>query len=55
MLSLKKPLALVTLTDLQDYADFLLGEHPEASTRARMLATLNEGWRAMSPHSVRPY
>ena len=35
-----QPLHLVTLTDLQDYADWLLGEHSEVSTRSRMLATV---------------
>ena len=35
-----KPLSEVTLTDLQDYADWLRREHPTVSTQARMLATV---------------
>ena len=36
----QKPLDQVTLTDLQDYADWLRREHPTVSTQARMLATV---------------
>ena len=35
-----KPLHLVTLTDVQDYADWLGSEHTEVSTSVRMLATV---------------
>src|SRR5215469_10629395 len=35
-----QPLHLVTLTDLQDYADWLTSEHIEISTCSRMLATV---------------
>ncbi len=35
-----KPLDQVTLTDLQDYADWLQREHPTVSTQARMLASV---------------
>ena len=36
----QKPLDQVTLTDLQDYADWLKLEHPTVSTQARMLASV---------------
>jgi site-specific recombinase XerD len=36
----QKPLDQVTLTDLQDYADWLRQEHPTVSTQARMLASV---------------
>ncbi len=36
----QKPLEAVTLTDLQDYADWLRLEHPTVSTQARMLASV---------------
>src|SRR6266699_1108826 len=36
----RMPLAQVTLTDLQDYSDWLASTYPEPSTRARMLATV---------------
>jgi integrase/recombinase XerD len=35
-----KPLHQVTLTDVQDYADWLASEHTEVSTVSRMLATV---------------
>lgn len=36
----RKPLRMVTLTDLQDYADALAFVHPELATQSRMLASV---------------